>query len=217
MERQKAVANRLLFATAFVCCIYVDAIPLSSTLPQPPVTARADVVCPVDQGRQPVGLHLGSSAVHMEQDGLPFVPVEVESAYCLKNPDRAASVALYPVGVVSPGCTYIVQEGGYDDAAGRDVAGIGQGIAAGLKGMPGEASEMSVMAVASGPEVVASLKVCDSCFNALAPCRSQKADDVLSDFFVFHSVGVFYSSYLIYLRSVIIFRHEVICPRLFIS
>ena len=50
---------------------------------------------------------------------------------------------------------------------------------------------MSVMAVASGPEVVASLNVCDSCFNALAPCRSQKADDVLSDFFVFHSVGVF--------------------------
>ena len=191
MERQKAVANRLLFATAFVCCIYVDAIPLSSTLPQPPVTACADVVCPVDQGRQPVGLHLGSSAVHMEQDGLPFVLAEVESAYCLKNPDRAASVALNPVGVASPGCTYIVQEGGYDDAAGRDVAGIGQGIAAGLKGMPGEASEMSVMAVASGPEVVASLKVCDSCFNALAPCRSQKADDVLPDFFVFHSVGVF--------------------------
>ena len=203
MERQKAVANRLLFATAFVCCIYVDAIPLSSTLPQPPVTARADVVCPVDQGRQPVGLHLGSSAVHMEQDGLPFVLAEVESAYCLKNPDRAASVALNPVGVASPGCTYIVQEGGYDDAAGRDVAGIGQGIAAGLKGMPGEASEMSVMAVASGPEVVASLKVCDSCFNALAPCRSQKADDVLPDFFVFHSVGVLYSSYLTYLRSVI--------------
>lgn len=203
MERQKAVANRLLFATAFVCCIYVDAIPLSSTLPQPPVTARADVVCPVDQGRQPVGLHLGSSAVHMEQDGLPFVPVEVESAYCLKNLDRAAPVAMYPVGVVSLGCTYIVQEGGYDDAACRDVAGIGQGIAAGLKGMPGKASEMSVMAVASGPEVVASLKVCDSCFNALAPCRSQKADDVLSDFFVFHSVGVFYSSYLIYLISVI--------------
>ena len=151
------------------------------------------------------------------QDGLPFVPVEVESAYCLKNPDRAAPVALYPVGVVSPGCTYIVQEGGYDDAAGRDVAGIGQGIAAGLKGMPGEATEMSVMAVASGPEVVAPLKVCDSCFNALAPCRSQKADDVLPDFFVFHSVGVFYSSYLIYLRSVILFHHEVICPRLFIS
>ena len=76
---------------------------------------------------------------------------------------------------------------------------------------------MSVMAVASGPEVVASLKVCDSCFNALAPCRSQKADDVLPNFFVFHSVGVLYSSYLIYLRSVIIFHHEVICPRLFIS
>lgn len=203
MERQKAVANRLLFATAFVCCIYVAAILLSSTLPQYPVTACADVVCPVDQGRQPVGLHLGSSAVHMEQDGLPFVPVEVKSAYCLKNLDRAAPVALYPVGVASPGCTYIVQEGGYDDAAGRDVAGIGQGIAAGLKGMPGKASEMSVMAVASGPEVVASLKVCDSCFNALTPCRSQKADDVLSDFFVFHSVGVFYSSYLIYPRSVI--------------
>lgn len=107
--------------------------------------------------------------MHVKTDGIPLILSQAEPADIPENRDRTAAVASYACSFQALGCADIVQQRRDDYTALRKTPGIGQGISAGLKGMPCKTAEISVMRMTPGPEKITVLKISDSGVNALAP------------------------------------------------